>query len=107
MSKAPETADSGRGPFRRLSDSETLLFLTRTLKPSSADAETPDVFARLQSLKDVLAQLESALLDLPGTAVKVRMWNELAKAKGLVTQITGDCTASAKSETAMRRAQTA
>jgi hypothetical protein len=107
MSKAPETADSGRGPFRRLSDSETLLFLTRTLKPNLPDAEPPDVFAKLQSLKNILAQLESDLLDLPDTPVKVRMWNELAKAKGLVTQIAGDCTASVKGETVIRSAQTA
>jgi hypothetical protein len=107
MSKAPKTADSGRGPFRRLSDSETLLFLTRTLQPNLPDSETPDVFAKLQTLKDVLAQLESGLLDWPDTPGKVRMWNELAKAKSLVTQIVDDCAGAAKSEAAIRSAQTA
>jgi hypothetical protein len=114
MSKAQKTADSGREPFRKLSDSETLLFVTRTME-RTADRQAPDLTGnmagnlagKLQSLKDVLAEVESTLLNWPDTPGKVRMWSGIAKAKGLVTQIAGDCAAAATGETEARASKTA
>lgn len=105
MSKAQKTADGGREPLRRLSDSETLLFLSRTME-RTAESQAPGLPGRLQSLKDVLAELESTLLHWPDTPGKVRMWSGIAKAKGLVAQISAEV-ATSQSEAGTRGPKTA
>ena len=106
MSRAPKTTDIGHATFHRLSDSEILLFVARTLQPH-LDADAPDVFAKLQSLKDVLDQQELILLDWPDSSGKDRICNALAKAKDLVAQISGDFAGAASRDAAVRDAKTA
>jgi hypothetical protein len=106
MLKALKKAEFSRGPFRRLSDSEILLFVARTLQPRSSEPETPDVFARLQSLKDILDQQEIDLLDWPDSPSKDRFYASLLKAKRLAAQI-GDDFAAASDDAADRDAETA
>ena len=80
MARTAKKSELGREPFRRLSDSEILLFVTRTLQPQLDDAEAPNVFAKLQSLKDLLGQQERTLPDWPDCAGKDRMRDALAGA---------------------------
>jgi hypothetical protein len=107
MLKASKKPESGRGPFRRLSDSETLLFVARTLNPRSSISETPDIFARLQSLRDILDHQEIDLLDWPDSPGKDRFYASLLSAKRLVAQIAGDLAESAAGDAANSRAESA
>src|ERR1700691_4079486 len=95
MLKASKKAEKGYSPFRRLSDSEILLFVSRTLQPRSSEPETPDVFARLQSLKDIIDRQEIDLLDCPDSPGKDRFYASHLKAKRLVAQIAEDVAAAA------------
>jgi hypothetical protein len=104
MSSVAKTTDHGRMPFRRLSDSEILLFLTRTLQSDSTATEPSDVFAKLRDLKDTLERQDSALADLTHSAGKDRLCEALAKAKDLVTQIADDLAGAVRRESAARRA---
>jgi hypothetical protein len=106
MSKAAKTADTGREPFHRLSDSEILLFVTRTLQPHCPDADAPDLFAKLQKLKDLLDRQENTLLDCPHSSSTDRLHDGLANAKTLLAQIFDDL-ASAAGTSAARDAKTA
>ena len=107
VSRMSKAADSGRAPFRRLSDSETLLFLTRTLGPRLPSAEVQDFSGKLQSLKDVLDRLETALLEWPDTPAKVRMWTDLAHAKRLALQMADDFADAAENEAGAQAAKSA
>jgi hypothetical protein len=107
MLRASKKSESGRGPFRRLSDSETLLFVARTLNPRSSISETPDIFARLQSLRDILDHQEIDLLDWPDSPGKDRFYASLLSAKRLVAQIAGDLAESAAGDAANSRAESA
>jgi len=85
MLKAFKKAE--RGPFRRLSDSEILLFVSRTLKSRGSEQEAPDVFGKLQSLKGVLDEQEIGLLDWPDSPGKDRFYASHMKAKALIAQV--------------------
>jgi hypothetical protein len=87
MLKAFKKAESSRGPFRRLSDSEILLFVSRTLQSRGSEPNAPDVFSKLQNLKDIIDQQEIDLLDWPDSPGKDRFYASLLKAKSLVTQV--------------------
>jgi hypothetical protein len=104
MSRAAKTTDHGRMPFRRLSDSEILLFLTRTLQSDSTATEPSDVFAKLRDLKDVLERQDNALADLAHSAGKDRLCEALATAKDLVAQISDDLAGAVRQESVARRA---
>lgn len=100
MFKMSKKDEPRRGPFRRLSDSEILLFVTQTLRPPISDQETPDFSAKLQLLKDVLEQQEIDLLAWPNSPSKDRFYASHLKAKRLVAELTKDfCDAAAASGT--------
>jgi len=63
MSKAVKTPAMGRVHFQESQDTDVLHFLTRTLQAHILDAEPQDVLAKLQNLKDALAQQERTLSD--------------------------------------------
>jgi hypothetical protein len=107
MLKASKKAEAGRGPFRRLSDSEILLFVARTLQPRSSETETPDIFTRLQSLRNILNQQEIDLLDWPDSPGKDRFYASLLKAKCLTAQIADDLARAAAGDAADRNAESA
>jgi hypothetical protein len=107
MLKASKKVDKGHGPFRRLSDSEILLFVTRTLQPHSSESEAPDGFAKLQGLKDILDQQEIDLLDWPDSPSKDRFYASLLRAKRLVAQITDDLDGAARGAAAVHGADSA
>src|SRR3984957_12381150 len=107
MPKTKKKSELGRGPFHRLSDSGILLFVTRTLQPQLDDADAPNVFAKLQSLKDVLRQQETILPDWPDCAGKDRMRAAVAVAAGLIGQIIDDLAGAARGEAAVREAKSA
>jgi hypothetical protein len=88
MFKMSRKADPRRGPFRRLSDSEILLFVTQTLQPRASDQETPDFSAKLQALTDILEQQEIDLLNWPDSPGKDRFYASYLKAKRLVAELT-------------------
>ena len=90
MPSAAKAAEFGRGPFRRSSDSEMLLFLARTLQPHFDSAELPSVFAKLQRLHDMLERQDETLADIPDCPGKDRMRQTLANAKDLAAQIVED-----------------
>jgi len=90
MPNAAKAAEIGRGPFRRLSDSEILLLLARTLRPNIDGGELPTVFAKLQRLQDVLDRQDNTLTDIPDGPGKDRMRQAVANAKDLVAQIVED-----------------
>jgi hypothetical protein len=105
MSKTAKKTDIGREPFRRLSDSEILLFVTRSLRPQLDDADAPNVFAKLQSLKDILRQQEMALPGWPDGAGRERMRDALASAKDLIAQIIDDLAGAARRDAAVGEAK--
>src|ERR1700733_14101430 len=107
MGRTAKNSELGREPFRRLSDSEILLFVTRTLQPQLDDADAPNVFAKLQSLKDILRRQEMTLPDWPDCAGKDRMRDALAAAADLIAQITDDLTGAAKRDAAVGAARSA
>jgi hypothetical protein len=107
MARTAKKSELGRGPFHRLSDSEILLFVTRTLQPQLDDADAPNVFAKLQSLRDVLRQQEMALPDWPDCAGKDRMRDALAVAADLIGQIIDDLAGAARRDAAARDAKSA
>jgi hypothetical protein len=107
MAKTAKKSEPGREPFRRLSDSEVLLFVTRTLQPQLDDADAPNVFAKLQSLKDVLGQQETSLPDWPDCAGKDRMRDALAAAADLIGQIIDDLAGAARRDAAVGEAKSA
>jgi hypothetical protein len=107
MPKTKKKSELGRGPFHRLSDSEILLFVTRTLQPQLDDADTPNVFAKLQSLSDVLRQQEMALPDWPDCAGKDRMRDAFAVAANLIAQIIEDLAGAARGDAAVCEAKSA
>jgi hypothetical protein len=90
MFKVSKKAEPRRGPFRRLSDSEILLFVTQTLRPRTSDQETPDFAAKLQVLKDILDQQEIDLLNWPNSPSKDRFYASYLKAKRLVVELAED-----------------
>ncbi len=87
MLKAFKKAESSRGPFRRLSDSEILLFVARTLKSRGSEQDGSDIFNKLQQLKDLLDQQEIDLLGWPDSPCKDRFYASHMKAKALTAQI--------------------
>ena len=105
MPKTKKKSELGRGPIRRLSDSEILLFVTRTLQPQLADVDAPNVFAKLQSLKDILRQQEMNLPDWPDSAGKDRMRDALAVASKLLAQIIDDLAGAARRDADVRDAK--
>ena len=107
MPKTKKKSELGRGPFHRLSDSEILLFVTRTLQPQLDDADAPNVFAKLQGLRDVLRQQEMALPDWPDCAGKDRMRDALAVAADLIGQIIDDLAGAARRDAAAGEAKSA
>ena len=107
MARTAKKSELGREPFRRLSDSEILLFVTRTLQPQLDDADAPNVFAKLQSLRDILRLQEMALPDWPDCAGKDRMRGALAVAADLIAQIIDDLAGAAKRDAAVRKAKSA
>jgi len=90
MSKAVKTPATGRVPFQESQDTDVLHFLTRTLQAHILDAEPQDVLAKLQNLKDALAQQERTLSDWPDSPSKERICAALGKAMRLVRQIVDD-----------------
>jgi hypothetical protein len=107
MLKASKKAEFSRGPFRRLSDSEILLFVARTLQPHSAEPETPDVFAKLRSLNEILDRQEIDLLDWPDSPGKDRFYASLLQAKRLAAQIGDDFASTATGDGTTDNAETA
>ena len=107
MPKTKKKSELGRGPIRRLSDSEILLFVTRTLQPQLADADAPNVFAKLQSLKDNLRQQEMTLPDWPDCAGKDRMRDALVVASDLIAQIIDDLAGAVRRDADVRDAKSA
>jgi len=107
MTRAAKQSQPGREPFRRLSDSEILLFVARTLQPQLDNADTPSVFAKLQSLKDNLRQQEMTLPDWPDCAGKDRMREALAAAADLIGQIAEDLAGAARPDSTARAAEPA
>jgi hypothetical protein len=93
MFKMSKKAESQRSPFRRLSDSEILLFVTQTLRPLTSDQETPDFPAKLRLLNDILKQQEIDLLAWPNSPSKDRFYASHLKARRLVAELTEDCNA--------------
>ena len=90
MAKTAKRREFGREPIRRLSDSEILLFVSRTLQPQFDGADASNVFGKLQSLKNILVQLDTALPDWQDGAGKERMRAALNSARGLLAQIIDD-----------------
>jgi hypothetical protein len=107
MARTAKKCELGREPFRRLSDSEILLFVTRTLQPQLDDAGAPNVFAKLRSLKDILRQQEMTLPDWPDCAGKECMRAALAVASDLIAQIIDDLAGAARPDSAIREAKSA
>jgi len=107
MTRTAKKSELGREPFRRLSDSEILLFVTRTLQPQLDNADAPNVFAKLQSLKDNLRQQEMTLPDWPDCAGKDRMRDALAVASDLIAQIVDDLAGAARLDSTARAAEPA
>jgi hypothetical protein len=107
MAKTAKKSDLGREPVRRLSDSEILLFVTRTLQPQLDDADAPNVFAKLQSVKDILRQQEMTLADAPDNAGKDRLRDALAAATDLIAQIVDDLVGAARRASAVGVAKSA
>jgi hypothetical protein len=100
MFKMSKKAEPRRGPFRRLSDSEILLFVTKTLQSRTSDQETPDFAAKLQLLKDIHDQQEIDLLNWPNSPSKDRFYASHLRAKRLVAELTKDfCDAAAANGT--------
>jgi hypothetical protein len=77
------------------------------LQPQLDDSDAPNVFAKLQSLKDVLRQQEMTLPDLPDCAGKDRMRDALAAATDLIAQIIDDLAGAARRDAAVREAKSA
>jgi hypothetical protein len=100
MSRPAKTNALSREPIHRLSDSEILLFISRTLQPQFDGADTPLIFGRLQSLKDMLDRQDAILPDLPDGPGKDRMADTLASAKTLLAQIADDLAGAAKIDSA-------
>ena len=88
MFKMSKKAEPRRGPFRRLSDSEILLFVAKTLQPRASDQEATDFAAKLRTLTDILEQQEIDLLNWPDSPSKDRFYAAHLKAKRLVTELT-------------------
>lgn len=107
MAKTAKQSDLGREPVRRLSDSEILLFVTRTLQPLLDDADAPNVLAKLQRVKDILRQQEMALPDWPDNAGKDRLRGALAAAADLIAQIVEDLAGAARRASAVGGAKSA
>ena len=107
MARTAKKSELGREPIRRLSDSEILLFVTRTLQPQLDDVDAPNVFAKLQSLKEVLRQQETILPDWPDCAGKDRMRDAVAVAADLIAQIIDDLAGAARRAAAARDAKSA
>jgi hypothetical protein len=107
MAKTAKKYDLGREPVRRLSDSEILLFVTRTLQPQLDDADAPNVFAKLRSVKDILRQQEMTLPDRPSGAGKDRLRDALAAAADLIAQIIDDLAGAARRASAVGEAKSA
>jgi hypothetical protein len=107
MARTAKKSELGREPFRRLSDSEILLFVTRTLQPQLDDADAPNVFAKLQNLKDNLRRQEMTLPDWPDCAGKDRMRDALAVAADLIGQIVDDLAGAARRDSAAGEAKSA
>jgi hypothetical protein len=87
MFKMSKKAEPRRGPFRRLSDSEILLFVAQTLHPRAGDQETPDFSAKLQTLTDILERQEIDLLNWPDSPSKDRFYASHLRAKRLVAEL--------------------
>lgn len=99
MARPAKTNALDRAPIDRLSDGEILLFVSRTLQPQFDGADAT-VFAKLQSLKDILEQQEAILPALLHGAGKDRFTSALTSAKTLVGQIADDLAGAAKTDCA-------
>jgi hypothetical protein len=100
MLKSAKTTAISRAPVHRLSDSEILLFVSRTLQPQLDDAGTQTISAKLQSLRDILEQQDALLPNFSDSPGKDRMAEALAHAKDLLAQITDDLAGAAKKDSA-------
>ena len=107
MAKTAKKGDLGREPVRRLSDSEILLFVTRTLQPRLDDTDASNVFAKLQRVTDILRQQEMMLADAPDNAGKDRLRGALAAAADLIAQIVDDLAGAARRASALGGAKSA
>jgi len=107
MARTAKKSELGREPIRRLSDSEILLFVTRTLQPQLDDADAPNVFAKLQSLKDIFRQQEMTLPAWPDCGGKDRMRDALAAAANLIAQIIDDLAGAARRDADVREVKSA
>jgi hypothetical protein len=107
MARTANKGELGREPFRRLSDSEILLFVTRTLQPQLDDADASNVFTKLQCLKDTLRQQEMTLPDWPDCAGKDRMRAAFAAAAELIAQIADELAGAARRDSAVGAAKSA
>jgi hypothetical protein len=89
MSKAAKPAERAQtsASVRDSQDGDVLHFLARTLQAHTLDAKPQDVLAKLQNLRDALAEQESTLAHWPESASKTRICAALAKAKAQVSQI--------------------
>jgi hypothetical protein len=101
MTRTAKRSDVGRKPIRRLSDSEILLFVSRTLQPRLDDAGAPNVFAKLQRLKDALRLQETSLLDVPDCVGKERLRDTLADARSLIAEIVDDLAGASRRDVAV------
>ena len=107
MAKPAKISDLGRAPYHRLSDSEVLLFVSRTLQPPLNDAGAPTVFAKLQGLSDILQRQAAILPALPDGPGKDRMAQAVASAGTLVAEIVDALTGAAKNVAAAPAAKSA
>ena len=87
MFKMSRKAEPRRGPFRRLSDNEILLFVTQTLHPRGSDQDTLDFSAKLQALTEILDEQEMDLLNWPDSPSKDRFYASQLKAQRLVAEL--------------------
>src|SRR6202012_1968372 len=84
MLKAFKKAD--RGPFRRLSDTEILLFVSRTLQSRGGEPNAADIFGKLQNPKAMIDQQVIDLLDWTDSPGTDRFYASLQLAKNLLQQ---------------------
>jgi hypothetical protein len=100
MSSLAKTKATNGATVHRLSDSEILLFVSRSLQPQLDDADASSVLAKLQALKDIRDLQEAILADFPDGPGKIRMADTLARSKQILAQIGDDLLGTARHERA-------
>ncbi len=90
MSKAAKPAGAAPAHFQKSNDGDVLHFLSRTLQAHTLDDEPRHVLAKLQNLKDALAQQEKTLSTWPDSPNKERICAALAQAKRQIAQTVDD-----------------